>query len=107
MITYGSYVSKKENLISSALWIALFDTAIAVMAGMIIFPALFAMGESPSAGPSLVFVALPKLFAFMPGGVIVGALFFVLLSIAALTSTISLLLVPVSYLDDDNKASWI
>lgn len=105
MITYGSYVSKKENLISSALWIALFDTAIAVMAGMIIFPALFAMGESPSAGPSLVFVALPKLFALMPGGVIVGALFFVLLSIAALTSTISLLEVPVSYLVDEKKAS--
>ena len=112
MITYGSYVAKQENLISSAGYIALFDTLIAVMAGLIIFPALFAMGESPTAGPSLVFVVFPKLFTQMPGGLIVGTFFFILLSVAALTSTISLLEVPVAYMVDEwkverKKIVWI
>lgn len=105
MITYGSYVSKKENLISSAFFIGLFDTVIAIMAGLIIFPALFAMGESPSAGPSLVFVVFPKLFTQMPGGFMVGAFFFILLSVAALTSTISLLEVPVAYMVDEKRVN--
>ena len=103
MITYGSYVSKKENLVVSAAWISLFDTVIAVMAGLIIFPALFAMGQSPEAGPKLVFVVFPELFASIPGGMFVGALFFILLSVAALTSTISLLEVPVAYMVDEKK----
>lgn len=103
MITYGSYVSKKENLVSSGIWIALFDTLIAVMAGLIIFPALFSMGQSPAAGPKLVFVVLPELFASIPGGTLVGALFFILLSVAALTSTISLLEVPVAFMVDEKK----
>jgi NSS family neurotransmitter:Na+ symporter len=105
MITYGSYVSKKDNLVSSAFFIGLFDTLIAIMAGLIIFPALFAMGESPSAGPSLVFVVFPKLFTQMPGGFVVGTFFFILLSVAALTSTISLLEVPVAYMVDEKKVS--
>lgn len=105
MITYGSYLSKKENLVSSGAWVALFDTLIAVMAGLIIFPALFAMNQSPAAGPKLVFVVFPELFAQMPGGMFVGALFFVLLSVAALTSTISLLEVPVAFMVDEKKVS--
>ena len=105
MITYGSYVSKKENIVTSAFFISVFDTLIALMAGLIIFPALFAMGEDPAAGPSLVFVIFPKLFAQMPGGYIVGAFFFLLLSIAALTSTISLLEVPVAYFVDEKKVN--
>ena len=105
MITYGSYVSKKENLISSAIYIAFFDTLIAIMAGLIIFPALFAMGHSPEAGPTLVFVVFPELFAAMPGGFVVGVFFFILLSVAALTSTISLLEVPVAYMVDQYKVS--
>ncbi len=104
MITYGSYLSKKENIVSSGVYIALADTAIAVMAGLIIFPALFAMKESPAAGPTLVFEVFPKLFAQMPGGMLVGALFFILLSVAALTSTISLLEVLVAYMVDEKKA---
>ena len=103
MITYGSYVAKSEDMISSAAYIALFDTLIAIMAGLIIFPALYAMGESPSAGPSLVFVVLPKLFTQMPGGLLVGSFFFILLAVAALTSTISLLEVPVAYMVDEKK----
>lgn len=104
MVTYGSYVSKKENIVTSGFWVALFDTLIAFMAGLLIFPALFAMGRSPSAGTTLVFVVLPELFAKMPGGIVVGAFFFLLLSVAALTSTISLLEVPVSFMVDEHKA---
>lgn len=107
MITYGSYVSKKENLAHSAFFISLFDTAIAFMSGLVIFPALFAMGKNPEAGPKLVFTVLPELFMRMPGGAIIGALFFVLLAIAALTSTISLLEVPVAYLLDRRPVSRI
>jgi len=103
MITYGSYLSKKENIISSALYIGLFDTLIAIMAGLIIFPALFAMGAQPDSGPALVFIVLPKLFMEMPGGAVVGVFFFILLSVAALTSTISLLEVQVAFLVDEHK----
>ena len=74
------------------------------MAGLIIFPALFAMGENPSEGAALVFIVFPKLFLEMPGGLFFGSIFFLLLSISALTSTISLLEVPVAYLVDEKKA---
>jgi len=104
MITYGSYMSKNEDLTSSGFYVGLFDTMVAFMAGLIIFPALFAMGENPAAGPGLVFVIFPKLFAQMPGGQLVGVLFFILLAIAALTSTISLLEVPVAFMVDEHKA---
>lgn len=105
MITYGSYLSKKENITTSGFYIGIFDTLIAIMAGLIIFPALFSIGENPSAGPSLVFVVFPQLFAQIPGGIYVGALFFLLLSVAALTSTISLLEVPVAFMVDEKKVS--
>ncbi len=104
MITYGSYLPKTSNIISSGIYIALFDTMIAIMSGLIIFPALFAMGEDPAAGPALIFVVFPKLFTQMPAGYIVGTVFFILLSVAALTSTISLLEVPVAYMVDERKA---
>jgi len=103
MITYGSYVSKKENLATSAGWIALFDTGIALLAGFIIFPAIFSQGMDPAQGSGAMFNVLPVLFAKMPGGVIFGPLFFLLLSIAALTSTISILEVPVAFAIDEKK----
>jgi len=105
MITYGSYVSKSEDLPSSAAWIAFFDTFIAIMAGFIIFPAIFSQNMDPAGGPGLVFNILPVIFSKIPGGVIFGSLFFALLSIAALTSTISLLEVPVAFLIDEKKWS--
>jgi len=103
MLTYGSYLSKKDNLVSSGAYVALFDTGIALLAGLMIFPALFALGKAPDAGPKLVFVVLPELFQEMPLGPIVGIAFFLLLAIAALTSTISLLEVPVAYLVDNKR----
>ena len=76
MITYGSYLSKKENLASSALFVGLLDTMIALLAGLMIFPAVFAMGLEPSAGPGLVFHVLPAVFSKMPFGNIVSIAFF-------------------------------
>jgi len=112
MITYGSYVNKTENLPGSTAWIAFFDTLIAFLAGLIIFPAIFHAGMDPAGGPGLVFKILPVIFAQMPGGLIFGPLFFLLLSIAALTSTISVLEVPVAFAIDElklnrRKAAWI
>ncbi len=105
MITYGSYISKKDNLAVSAASVGLADTLIAVLAGLVIFPALFSVGVEPTDGPGLVFNVLPKIFEMMPGGTIVGVFFFVLLAIAALTSTVSLLEVPVAFLVDQRKWS--
>lgn len=102
MITYGSYLSKGTNITTSAAWVAALDTSVALLAGFMIFPAGFSIaGFDPSAGgPGLIFTVLPRLFASMPGGALFGAAFFVLLSLAALTSTISLLEVPTAALVD-------
>jgi NSS family neurotransmitter:Na+ symporter len=105
MITYGSYLPKDANLRVSGGAVAAADTAIALLAGFMIFPAVFAMGKDPAAGPSLVFVTLPEIFREMPMGGFAGILFFVLLSIAALTSTVSLLEVVVSYFVDERRWS--
>jgi NSS family neurotransmitter:Na+ symporter len=103
MITYGSYLSKKENIPFSATAVALSDTGIALLAGLMIFPALFSVGLEPSQGPALVFNVLPRVFEMMPGGTFIGVFFFILLAIAALTSTVSLLEVPVAFLVDQKK----
>jgi len=112
MITYGSYLPKREDIAASGGYVVLFNTVIALMAGFMIFPAIFAMDVDPATGPALVFVVLPEVFAEMPLGGIVGVLFFVLLSIAALTSSISLLEVVVSYFVDEKnwsrqKSVWV
>ena len=103
MITYGSYIGKKENLGETALQVTIADTAIALLAGLAIFPAVFAFGIEPSAGPGLVFITLPNVFQQMPGGYFFGILFFVLLAVAALTSSISILEVVVAYFTEDLK----
>lgn len=105
MMTYGSYISKRDNVVTSASYVCLFDTFIAILAGMVMFPALFAMGMNPAGGPGLVFVVLPSIFAKIPGGMIFGAGIFMLLAVAALTSTISLLEVPVAYFVDEHRWS--
>ncbi len=105
MITYGSYLPKRENILNSGGYVAVFDTSIAILAGFMIFPAIFALGFDPAHGPALVFVILPEVFAEMPLGGLVGVLFFLLLSIGALTSSISLLEVVVAYFIDEKKWS--
>jgi NSS family neurotransmitter:Na+ symporter len=106
LITYGSYLPKDTNVVSSGAWIGLMDTAVAFFAGLMIFPAVFSFGKNPAEGTALVFQVLPEIFNSMPtGGKIVGASFFLLLCIAALTSSISMIEVPGSYLIDEKKWS--
>ncbi len=90
LITYASYFSKSTRLIRTSLTTAVLDTLVAVMAGIIIFPAVFSFGEAPAAGPRLVFEVLPAIFTTLPAGNLWALLFFLLLFVAALTSTISL-----------------
>ena len=105
MITYGSYIPKSQNIVTSGFWVAIADTGVAILGGLMVFPAVFAFGMDPSSGPGLTFVTLPEVFAQMPAGWVIGALFFLLLSVAALTSSISMLEVPVSYFVDKDKGS--
>ncbi len=100
MITYGSYLSHRENLPRSAMWVTFSDLLVALVAGLVILPAVFAFSFDPQAGPGLVFITLPAVFAQMPAGVVFAVLFFVLLVIAALTSAVSLLEVLVAYFVD-------
>lgn len=101
LMTYGSYLNKKSNIPSAAVQIVFLDTLIAIMAGIAIFTAVFAMGQDPSMGPGLIFNTLTVVFGSMTGGYIFGLLFFVLLTLAALTSAISLLEVVVAYFVDE------
>lgn len=101
MITYGSYLSKDENIPQCSMIIPLIDTGVALLAGLAILPAVFAFGFSPEAGPSLLFITLPAVFSKMPMGSLFGVAFFVLALFAAVTSSISLLEVCVSYVVDE------
>ncbi|GAB2318783.1 sodium-dependent transporter [Alkalibacterium sp. s-m-22] len=98
MLTYGSYLNPDVRLTSAAAIVIVMDTLFAIISGLIIFPALFAFGLDPAEGAGLVFIVLPNIFEALGGiGTIVGLVFFILLSLAALTSAISLLEVSVSY----------
>lgn len=101
MITYGSYIGRSENLPGDAAWIVGIDTGVALLAGLAILPAVFAFGMDPAQGPGLSFVTLPAVFAQMPGGYLFGTMFFVMLSLAALTSAMSLLEVVVAHITDE------
>lgn len=112
MITYGSYLGREERLPGAGIAVAFSDTGVALLAGFMIFPALFAMGLDPSGGPGLVFVVLPTIFGKLPAGFLVAIMFYGLLVIAALTSTVSLLEVVVAYFVDRRgwkreRATWI
>ena len=108
LVTYGSYMQKKDDLCKSAVQIELFDTGIAFLAALIVIPAVFAFsGGDPAtlgAGPSLMFIALPKVFASMPLGAFIGTAFFILVLFAALTSAISLFETIVSIMME--KFNW-
>ena len=108
MITYGSYMKKEINLESSVRQIEIFDTGIAFLAGLMIIPAVFAFSGGDEAalgkGPSLMFITLPKVFESMTGGSIIGAMFFIMVFFAALTSSISLMETVVSIIND--KLGW-
>jgi neurotransmitter:Na+ symporter, NSS family len=105
LIPYGSYIQKDNNLRSNAVQVSMVDLFIAVLAGIAIFPAVFAFGISPSSGESLTFIVLPGIFQQMPGGMVFAFIFFFLLAIAALTSTISVLEVIVAYFSEQLNLS--
>ena len=96
-VTYGSYLNKKENIPNSCIKVAVLDTMVAVLAGIAIFPAVFAFGLEPGQGPGLIFGTLPKVFSSIKGGAFFAIIFFMLIFLAALTSAIALLEVSVSY----------
>ncbi|GGO65589.1 sodium-dependent transporter [Bowmanella pacifica] len=104
LMVYGAYMQRQTSIPRSSVVIVGADTLVALLAGLAIFPIIFAFGLNPSEGPGLVFVSLPVAFAQMPAGALLGALFFVLLFFAALTSAICMLEVPTSWLM--NKTSW-
>lgn len=105
MLTYGSYLKKSEPIVSPAFQICFLDSFVAFIAGLVIFPAVFAFGLEPGSGPGLTFVTLPAVFSKMPGGALFAVLFFFLLVIASLTSSMSQLEVICAYFVDDRKWS--
>ncbi|MDR1983793.1 MAG: sodium-dependent transporter [Prevotellaceae bacterium] len=105
MITYGSYFNKSINMPGTAVSVVTLDTLVAILAGIVIFPAVTSFGISPSQGPKLVFITLPNIFQQMPFGNLWSFIFFLLLTIAALTSIISIHEVITAYLHDQYKMS--
>ena len=98
VMAYGAYLPQDTSITSTATAVVSADTGIALLSGLVIFPIVFANGLDPSAGPDLIFQALPLSFGNMPGGILFGTLFFLLVSLAALTSAISLMEAPVAWL---------
>jgi NSS family neurotransmitter:Na+ symporter len=100
MLTYGSYFRDNQNIAATATRVMLADLSVSMLAGIAIFPAVFAFGFQPAAGPSLVFMTIPAVFTSMPGGTIFMTLFFLLTAIASVGAILSLLEVPVAVLSE-------
>ncbi|NOQ90846.1 MAG: sodium-dependent transporter [Gammaproteobacteria bacterium] len=107
IMVYGSYLSREHSIVQASILIALADTVVALLAGMAIFPIVFANGLEPGAGPGLIFQTLPIAFGHMPGGTMVGVIFFTLLVFAAWTSAISLIEPAVAYLVENRGMNRI
>ena len=105
LLIYGSYLPNSTKMGKTALSICLLDTMIAILAGIVIFPACFAYGIQPDAGPGLAFITLPSVFLQMPGGQIWSVAFFLLLAVAAMTSSISMMECPIAILQEQLKVS--
>ncbi|MDK2126722.1 sodium-dependent transporter [Parachitinimonas caeni] len=105
MVTYGSYLDDKTHIPGTAGWVVGLAVMACLMGGLMVLPPAFAFGMNPSAGPGLTFISMPAVFAHIPGGQLFGTLFFILLLVAALTSSVSLLEVSVSYFVDELKWS--
>lgn len=112
LITYASYFGKKTNLQTTAIEVTVLNTLVALLAGVMVFPAVFSFGIEPTVGPELVFITLPNIFEQLPFGSLWSFIFFILLALAALTSTISLHEVSTAYIHEEyhvsrNRAAWI
>jgi neurotransmitter:Na+ symporter, NSS family len=101
LITYGSYLRRDDDLVSTSATVTGLDVMVALMGGLVLFPILFAAGMDPQQGVGLAFISLPQAFGTMPGGMLLGPMFFLLLTFAALTSAISLLEVATAYFIDE------
>lgn len=111
LITYSSYFGKETNLQLTAIQVTALNTLVALLAGIMVFPAVFSFGIEPTAGPELVFITLPNIFEQLPFGNLWSFIFFILLALAALTSTISLHEVATAYVHEEyqmtrKKAAW-
>lgn len=105
VLTYGSYVSNKENLRYLSFQVCLADTIIALFAGFLVFPAVFTYNLEPTAGPSLVFISLPQVFYTMPGGKTFSIAFFLLIIVAAITSMVSMLEIMITFVHERTSLS--
>ena len=105
IMTYGSYMRKDANIVKSSFIVSISDTLFALIAGLAIIPAVFSFNLEPTAGPGLVFIVLPEIFSKLVGGEFFQIIFFFVLFIAAITSSISLLEVVVSYVVEEYKLS--
>ena len=105
MVTYASYFKKDQNLISTSLNVSLLTLLVSLLAGLVIFPAVFSAGLQPAEGPSLIFVTLPEIFKGMPLAPLWSAVFFLLVTLASLTSTISFHEVLTAYFAEEFKLS--
>ena len=101
LVTYGSYLSEKTCIPSSSMWVAVLAIQAALLAGLMIMPAVFAFGLEPNAGPGLVFITVPMIFGSIPFGDVFAALFYICLLVAALTSSVSLLEVVTAFLQNE------
>ena len=105
LLTIGAYMDSGSSILRASIIVAAADASVALLAGLAIFPIVFANGLSPAEGPGLLFATLPVAFGQMPGGMLLGPLFFVLLAIAALTSAITILETVVSVIEDFSRLS--
>ncbi|MCZ4126841.1 sodium-dependent transporter [Stutzerimonas balearica] len=105
ILTYGSYLPDGQSIARTTFMVAIADTCVALLAGLAIFPVIFANGMSPSAGPGLIFMSLPLAFQQMPFGTLFGVLFFAMVSVAALSSAISMIEATVAYLNEKHGIS--
>lgn len=105
LVTYGSYLSKKENIMKSALPVVGMDTIVSIFSALAVFTIVFSVGVEPNSGPALIFHTLPVVFSQVHGGYLLGILFFLLVVLAALTSEISALEPSIAYLIDERKWS--
>lgn len=105
LVTYSSYFKDDTSLVKDATTVAVLDTLVAILSGVMIFPAVFSFGVEPTAGPRLIFEVLPGIFQQMSGGYIWALLFFLLVFFASLTSTISLSEIPITFMIEEHKMS--
>lgn len=104
-LVYGSYLSKEEDIVNSAIMVAVFDTMAALLAAFVIIPAVFAFNMDPASGPPLMFITMPEIFKQMPAGRMFSSIFFIAVLFAGMTSLVNLFEAPIEALEERFKFS--